>query len=92
MPGLPTVAASGLPGYESASTLGVFAPAATPSAIVQRLNRDIVQVLDAPSAKERLFKAGIEVVASTPAEFAVAIKKDMEHTGKVIKQAGIRTD
>ena len=92
MPGLPTVAASGLPGYESASTLGVFAPAATPAPIVRLLNRDIVQVLEAPSAKDRLFKTGIEVVASSSAEFAAAIRKDMEHTGKVIQQAGIRTD
>jgi tripartite-type tricarboxylate transporter receptor subunit TctC len=92
MPGLPTVAASGLPGYQSASTLGVFAPAATPVAIVNQLNREIVQVLDAPVAKDHLFKAGIEVVASSPAEFAAAIKTDMARSGKVIKQAGIRTD
>jgi tripartite-type tricarboxylate transporter receptor subunit TctC len=92
MPGLPTVAASGLPGYQSASTLGVFAPAATPGPIVSLLNREIVQVLDAPVAKDHLFKAGIEVVASSPAEFAAAIKADMARSGKVIKQAGIRTD
>jgi tripartite-type tricarboxylate transporter receptor subunit TctC len=65
MPGLPTVAASGLPGYESAATLGAFAPAATPAAIVNLLNREIVQVLTAPETKERLFRTGIEVVASS---------------------------
>jgi tripartite-type tricarboxylate transporter receptor subunit TctC len=92
VPGLPTVAASGLPGYQSAATLGVFAPAATPAATINLLNKEIVQVLNAPEAKDRLFKAGIEVVGSTPAQFAAAIKADMEHTGKIIRQAGIRTE
>jgi len=92
VPGLPTVAASGLPGYESGSTLGAFAPAATPAAIVTRLNREMVQVLTAAETRERLFKSGIEVVASSPREFADAIKADMAANGKVIRKAGIRTD
>ena len=91
-PGLPTVAASGLPGYESGSTLGVFAPAATPAAIVNLLNREIVQFLNVPSTRERLLKAGIEVVGSSPAQFAAAIKSDMARIGKIIRDAGIRTD
>jgi tripartite-type tricarboxylate transporter receptor subunit TctC len=92
VPGLPTVAESGLPGYESGSTLGVFAPAQTPRAIITRLNHEIVQVLNTPAGKDRLFKAGIEVVASSPAEFAAAINADMARSGKVIRAAGIRTD
>ena len=92
MPGLPTVAASGVPGYESASTLGAFAPAATPEAIIRRLNREMVQVLNEPEAKQRLFAAGIEVVGSTPEQFAAAIKSDMARTGQVIRQAGIRIE
>ena len=91
-PGLPTVAASGLPGYESGSTLGVFAPAATPAAIVNLLNREIVQFLNVPSTRERLLKAGIEVVGSSPAQFAAAIRTDMTRIGKIIRDAGIRTD
>jgi tripartite-type tricarboxylate transporter receptor subunit TctC len=92
MPGLPTVAASGLPGYESASTLGAFAPAATPGPVVRLLNREMVQVLTEPETKRRLFAAGIEVVGSTPEQFAAAIKADMARTGQVIRQAGIRID
>ena len=92
VPGLPTVAESGLAGYQSGSTLGVFAPARTPNAIIARLNREVVQVLNAPSARDRFFKAGIEVVASSPAEFAAAIREDMARSGKVIRAAGIRTD
>lgn len=92
MPGLPTVAASGLPGYESGSTLGVFAPAATPEAIVNLLNREIVRFLQSPPAKEQFHRRGIEVVGSSPAAFAAAIKTDMAVKGKVLRAAGIRTD
>jgi tripartite-type tricarboxylate transporter receptor subunit TctC len=92
MPELPTLAASGLPGYESASTLGAFAPAATPPAIVRLLNRNMADVLNEPEAKKRLLAGGIEVVASTPEEFAATIRNDMARTGKVIRQAGIRMD
>lgn len=91
-PGLPTVAASGLPGYESGSTLGVFAPAGAPPAIVNFLNREIVQFLNTPETRERFLKAGIEVVGSSPAQFAAAIKTDMARTGKILRDAGIRTD
>jgi tripartite-type tricarboxylate transporter receptor subunit TctC len=91
-PGLPAVAESGLPGYESAATLGVLARAGTPSAIVNRLNREIVEFLSAPETKERFLKAGIEVVGSTPAEFAAVIKDDMARKGKIIRAAGIRME
>jgi len=92
LPELPTIAESGLPGYESASTLGAFAPAATPPAIVRLLNRHMVAILNEPETKQRLLAGGIEVVASTPEQFASAIKADMARTGKVIRQAGIRMD
>lgn len=91
-PGLPTVAASGLPGYESGATLGIFAPAATPAPILNLLNREIVQFLNMPVTSERLLKAGIEVVASSPAQFAAAIRTDMARIGKILRDAGIRTD
>jgi tripartite-type tricarboxylate transporter receptor subunit TctC len=92
LPGLPTVAASGLPGYASESTLGLFAPAATPRTIVTRLNAETLAVLNAAETRNRLLKSGIEVVTSSPAEFAAAIKADMARSGKIIRAAGIRTD
>ena len=92
MPGLATVAASGLPGYASESTLGLFAPAATPAAIITRLNAETVAVLTAAETRERLLKSGIDVVTSSPAEFAAAIRADMARSGKIIRAAGIRTD
>src|SRR5262249_9186734 len=59
-PGLPTIASSGLPGYESGTSQGVFAPAGTPAAIVMRLNQEAVGVLSKPEVKEKLFNGGVE--------------------------------
>jgi len=89
-PGLPTVAASGVPGYESVSPFGVFAPARTPEAIVGLLNQEIVKVLSRSDVKEKLFGFGGEVVASTPEKFAAAIKTETVTWGKVIRDAGVR--
>jgi tripartite-type tricarboxylate transporter receptor subunit TctC len=91
-PDLPTIAASGLPGYEAASYQCIFAPAATPAAIVTQLNRDLIRVLNKPEVKERFFRAGSEIVGNSPDELAKAIKADMLVMGKIIKQAGIRAD
>lgn len=88
-PGLPTVAASGLPGYESVATTGVFVPAKTPPAIVRRLNEEIVRVLKIPSIRQRLFDAGVEVVASQPAALTSTMKSELSRMGKAIKDAGI---
>ncbi len=89
-PGLPTVAASGLPGYESGSIYGVFAPARTPAAIIERLNRAIVAVVTTPTARERFLASGLEVVGSTPAEFAAVIARDVARLTKVVAEAGLR--
>lgn len=88
--GLPTVSAAGLAGYESASSFGVLAPANTPAQIIDRLNREIVQVLATAEAKERLFSAGVEPVGNSADEFAATMKSDMAKWGRLIKAAGIR--
>lgn len=90
MPGFPTVAESGLPGYESGSILSVFAPARMPAALIQRFNREIVQVLNRPDVKDKFFSAGSEVIASSPGELDAARKSDMAKLGKLIKDIGIR--
>lgn len=92
LPGVPTVAASGLPGYESVSMNGVFVPAKTPNAIVQRLNHEITRFLHSTAAKEQFLKAGTETVGNEPAAFKSIIKSEMARMGKVIKDAGIRID
>ncbi|MBI3043737.1 MAG: tripartite tricarboxylate transporter substrate binding protein [Betaproteobacteria bacterium] len=89
LPGLPPIAAAGLPGYEANALFGIFAPAGTPAAIVNRLNQEVVRVLNSPDVKERFFKTGMEVVGSSPEEFAAAIRSDMARMGKVLKAAGI---
>lgn len=91
-PGLPTVAASGLPGYESASLLAVFAPAGTPAAIVQRLNQEMVKTLSQAETKERLSRAGVEAVGSTPEQLAATLRTEMARWGKLIREAGIRAE
>jgi tripartite-type tricarboxylate transporter receptor subunit TctC len=92
LPGMPTVAASGLPGYESGSTSGLFAPARTPAAIVNRLHQETARVLGRPDIRERLASAGLEAVGSAPQELAAAMKSEIAGTGKVIRAAGIRAE
>ena len=91
-PGLPTVAAAGLPGYESISIYGLYAPAKTPAAIVKRLNGAIVQVLGRADARERFLTSGVEVVGSSPEQLAAVMKAEIARMDKVIKDAGIRED
>ena len=90
IPSLPTIAASGLPGYESATVQGMFAPAKTPVSIIRRLNRDIVQALNRAEVKERFLNGGGEVVAGTPEAFMAKIKSEVTRLGKVIRDNGIR--
>ena len=92
VPGLPTVAASGLPGYESRAVLGLFAPARTPAAIIDRLHLEIGRALKSAGVKQRLFDSGAEVVAGSPAEMTAAMKSEMAATGKLIREAGIRAE
>jgi len=87
-PGLPTMAEF-LPGYESVSLNGMFAPIKTPAAIVNLVNQEVARILNRPDAKERLSGAGMDAVVCSPDEFAATIKSEMAKWGKVIKDAGI---
>ena len=89
-PGMPTVASAGLPGFESVVMAGMFAPAKTPAATINRVNRELVQTLNRTDIKERFFNGSIETVGSSPQEFAIALKADIARWGKVITDAGIR--
>jgi tripartite-type tricarboxylate transporter receptor subunit TctC len=91
-PGLHTVAASGVPGYEAALMYGVFAPAGTPRPIINKLNTEIVRVLHRVDVKERLFNAGAEVVGSSPEALGSIVKSEMTRLGKVIKDGGLREE
>jgi tripartite-type tricarboxylate transporter receptor subunit TctC len=91
-PGLPTVSASGVPGYEAVSMTGVFVPAKTSAAIINRLNQEFVRFLSRPEVKEQFLGRGAEVVASSPEQFAAAVKSDLSNLGKAIKTAGIKAE
>ncbi|MGZ5711645.1 MAG: Bug family tripartite tricarboxylate transporter substrate binding protein [Burkholderiales bacterium] len=92
LPGVPTVASSGLPGFESAAIHAIFAPARTPAAIVSRLNQEIVKVLNTPEITERFLAMGTMVVGSSPEQLAATLRKEMETSGKLIRALGIRVD
>ena len=91
-PGLPTVAASALPGFEASLIFAMLAPAKTPPTLISLLNREIVRVINGPDIKEKFLVAGVDIVASTPAQLAAIMKTNMAKWGKVIKDAGIRGD
>jgi tripartite-type tricarboxylate transporter receptor subunit TctC len=91
-PELPTVSEAGVPGFESMQWYGVLAPARTPAVILDRLNRDMVRLLNIPDARDRLLGRGFEVVAGSRKEFGDFIKAEIAKWARVIKQAGIRAD
>jgi tripartite-type tricarboxylate transporter receptor subunit TctC len=91
-PGLPTVASSGLAGYESRQVHGVFATAGTPAPIITRLNQDSVAYLALADTRTRFFDLGLETVGSTPEELSATVKSDMAVLGKLIKDLAIRIE
>lgn len=91
-PDLPTMAASGLPGFEAVSLHGVFAPANTPASLVNLLNGAIVRVLARNDVRERFLVNGIETMAGPPADLAAAMKNEIARMGQVIRSAGIRDE
>jgi tripartite-type tricarboxylate transporter receptor subunit TctC len=91
LPGMPTVAEAGVPGFEAVAIYGAFAPARTPAPVISRLNQEIVRVLNNADVKKRLLDAGVEVVGSTPEQLSAKVKGEMTRIGKEIKSAGIRT-
>jgi tripartite-type tricarboxylate transporter receptor subunit TctC len=90
MPEVPTVAESGVPGFEAGSWYGLLAPAATPRAIVERLNRETVRIVQLPDVRERLAAEAFEVPMDTPEQFAAYIKADVVKWAKVVKETGIK--
>ena len=92
LPGTPTVAAAGLPGFDSVSTNGIFVPTKTPSVIIERLNREINNVLARADIRDKFLGVGMELVGGTAAHFDQVIKADTERMSKVIKAAGIRAE
>jgi len=91
-PDIPTMAESGLAGFEVNSWYGLLAPAGTPREIVMRLNSEVARALREPDARERLYSIGAEPMNGTPEEFQAYINSEMAKWSKVVKTAGIRAD
>lgn len=87
-PDLPTIAESGVPGYDYAPWYGILAPAGTPRAIVMRLSREIGQIINTPEMKERFRKQGIDLVTSTPEAFAELIRREIPKWREIVKKSG----
>jgi tripartite-type tricarboxylate transporter receptor subunit TctC len=92
VPDVPTIAESGVPGYESSTAFGVLAPAKTPAAIVSRLNREIVAALKSGEMKERLTNQGLESLGSTPQQYAAHLREELAKYGRLVKAAGIKIE
>lgn len=92
LPDVPTVAESGFAGYEDYTWIAFFAPAATPRAIVDKLNADIDQVLKLPDVKERLAVLAFEYTPNTPQQFGEYVKKEVAKWGKVVAASGASAD
>lgn len=88
-PGLPTIAASGLPGYVSETLHALYAPARTPAVIVARLNQETARYLQSAEAKDIFRKAGIDPEPTSPDELTAIMKSEMDRIGPVLRAAGI---
>jgi tripartite-type tricarboxylate transporter receptor subunit TctC len=91
-PDIPTIAEAGLPGYESVQWYGLLAPAGTPRDIIARLHRESAVTLRVLDNRARLASDGVEVVESSPEEFAVFLKAETVKMAKVVKAAGIQPE
>jgi tripartite-type tricarboxylate transporter receptor subunit TctC len=92
MPELPTVAEAGVPGYQAVIWSGMLAPAKTPRAIVERLNRDVVRAVQSHDVKDRLVQLGSDPVGSSPDEFGAFIRTEITKWAKVARDAGMKPE
>jgi tripartite-type tricarboxylate transporter receptor subunit TctC len=92
MPGLPTVAEAGVPGYEANNWNGVVVPAGTPRTVIERLQREIKAIVGASDMRDKLLAAAFEPVADTPAEFARYLASERSKWAKVVSDAGVKPE
>jgi tripartite-type tricarboxylate transporter receptor subunit TctC len=92
LPDVATVAESGYPGFEVVNWYGILVPAGTPRRIIARLAADVAKTVKSPDVRERLIAAGLEIVQSTPEEFAAFRKADLAMWARMIKETGIRME
>ena len=91
-PELPTLAESGLPGYEISSWFGLFAPANTPAPVIERLYRETAKALQSPDVRERFAREGAEPVGSSPADFTGYVRAEYAKYTRIVRDSGIKAD
>lgn len=89
---LPTIAESGVAGYESSSWLAMFAPAGTPKDVVRRVSDEVRKILSKPGLRERQLALGVEIVASTPEELDATVRTEMTKWGELIRKVGVKAE
>jgi tripartite-type tricarboxylate transporter receptor subunit TctC len=92
LPDLPTVAESGLPGFDAVLTYGLVAPAGTPRPIIERLNKELRAALATDEVKKRLYQEGVEPMPTTPEEHAAVIDREETKWSALIRAAGIKAE
>lgn len=92
LPGIPTIAEAGVPGYEMAPWIGVFAPAGTPKSVIERLNAEVNKALAQPDIVQKLEAQALDPWPSTPDEFSAKLKTDFDKYAKLIKLSGAKIE
>ena len=92
LPDVPTLAESGVPGFDASTVTGIFAPAATPREVVARLNTVVTDLLNTAAVKERFATVGAEAAPGSSEEFGAFIRNDIARWINVVKQAGIKLE
>jgi len=90
LPAAPPIAEAGIPGFEFTFWNGLWAPAATPAAVVERINRDLMRIMDLPDVLERFAKLGAEPMRMTSAQFARFVKSEIDDSARIAQAAGIK--
>jgi len=92
LPDVPTIAESGVSGYDLTSWVGFLAPSATPRTVITRIHATVLESLRTPAVKDVLLKSGAEPLGNTPEEFAEALRRELPKWNKVIKAAGVKIE
>jgi tripartite-type tricarboxylate transporter receptor subunit TctC len=92
VPDVPTIEESGLTGFEQSAWHGLFAPAGTPEPIITKLSAEVVRILRLPDVEQRFAAQGVDIIGSSPAEFAAFIRQDVVKYEKLIKAANIHVE
>ena len=92
MPNVPTIAESGLPGYEALQWAGLLAPAGIPQEIVLKLHKEVTAILNTPEVTERVLKDDVTVATNSPLEFAAFMRAESARWTKVARSAGIKRE